>query len=948
MASIENRVLTKILESDSLTEALNSGLTEHHFMDQISKEIFKTLVHHWYNPNTSGSLPTFQRIHQMFPNFSLVTFQSDEEGMLRALIEDLKMRAYDSNVRGLADYFKELADYDPDVAVKALKSHLSEIEIKLSPSTSSRGIGIQEIISLAEDHYEGAQTGAIYGIPWPWPCLTNDTLGKRGGDFVVFYGRMKSLKCVCEGQRVMMPNGSYLPIEEVPESCKVPSFTEATGRIRMAKAKRVVSGTKDSVEVISESGLRLRTSKEHLYMVPGGGYKRIKDLKVGDYVATARYLPNWVPDKDQLTPEDAHLLGLLVGDGNYTRNEGQFTTMDPGILQSLQGHAERHNCELTNGGRPIEYRIRRKATEKSNEILAMLRTLGIHGSKGPKKRVPKAIFTSSRKSISAFIAGYLDTDGHIGDNVVNWGSSSQDLIGDLQHLLLRFGIRARASRTIHTNYGTLAYYLSIHTKKDLQVLNKVVGPYLSSKRKRKALIELSKVTGPTRVNTDPIPWTKELESAIISAKQDHEWPKSGISKMDRTKIFQSDRISRRLLTKLSKAFDSDELQSIANQDIAWERIRSITPIGKVACYDICIEDGQDPNFVVEGFVVHNTWVMLYCAAVDYLNHNKRVLVWSREMSRMKLGLRMATLLARVDYQLFKSGLLPPKVRESCFNVLRTLIKGDASRDLSGDFNKCTRDLLLLAGRDAPKTLEDLRKIVERFQPDVIYLDSFYHLDSARSEKLNVRWQRVAALAEDIKTFAEDVHLPVVAVHQASRMGEKTYGNTLADLADADVIAREADLIIRVLKPGKPHILDEEEYEAEFSKILNDMKVANSPGHRRTPMIKLGKDDKRASNARLMEKIASSSGLSRVGTELALVMGGNREGVLEAFIINAIPSYNFSLITDCPDMKDIKKWVKSDDEKDDQVPAKPKNQVAAASSEEYSKMLTNSGMKTAKG
>lgn len=534
MAALEDRVLTKILKSMSLHEALKHGLCEDHFLNPDSKLIFRNLKQHWYNPNTSGTLPTIQRVRQQWPAFTLTATSQDEEGALIALIDELKTKSFEADVWSLKDYFAELLEEDPANALDVMKKRIMEVELKRHTGGKSKGMGLQEILSMAEEHYEGAQTGAIYGVPWAWPCLTEDTLGKRAGDFIVFYGRMKSMK---------------------------------------------------------------------------------------------------------------------------------------------------------------------------------------------------------------------------------------------------------------------------------------------------------------------------------------------------------------------------------------------------------------------------TWLLLYCAAVDYLNHNKRVLVWSKEMSPIKLGLRMATLLSRVDYQLFKKGLLPPRIKEHCFEVLKSLISGNAKHDLRRGAASGTRDLLLLAGHDAPRSLEELRERVDEFEPDVLYLDSFYHMDSQRSEQLTVRWQRIATMAEDVKSYAEDSSLPIVAVHQANRLGEKTYGNTLADLADADVIAREADLIIRVLKSPNYIELHEEDYEEEFIRVMRDAKAAPSPAQRRLPRIKLGKHeegDKRAVNSYLMEKLLKDSGIRRVGGELALVMGGNREGTLEAFTIKATPSYNFGLISDKPDMKKIKEWMKIDEKIDDapvKERAQPKTSVAV-----FDKALTNSGMK----
>lgn len=530
MAALEDRVLTKMLQSGTMAEAIRLELTEDHFLSPEPRMIYRYMQQHWFNPATAGSLPTIGRIRRRWPSFTPTAVNDEDDGELRALVAELKMRAYDADARGMVDYFQELVEEDPVDAVRVMRAALTELESKMSSDGTGRGMGLNDILSLAEEHYEGALTGAIYGVPWPWKCLTEDTLGKRAGDFVVFYGRMKSMK---------------------------------------------------------------------------------------------------------------------------------------------------------------------------------------------------------------------------------------------------------------------------------------------------------------------------------------------------------------------------------------------------------------------------TWILLYCACVDFLVNNRRVLVWSREMSKLKLGLRMAALLAQVDYQLFKKGLLPPRVHQRAFEVLRSLVRGSAREDVRRGAARGTRDLLLLAGNEAPRNLEGLKQKVHEFEPDVLYLDSFYHMDTARSMAMNVRWQRVACVAEDVKAYAEDDQVPIVAVHQANRLGEKTYGNTLADLADADVIAREADLIIRVLKSPGYKELYEDEYERELERFVRDaQRRARGPRNSRMPTIKLGKGDKNHINKKLMERLVEQLDVPRVGGELALVLGGNREGVLEAFTIKAVPAYNFEIITDRPDMKAIREWMKEDEKgADDDPPKKQKKENIRTSSAEFSEALS---------
>jgi replicative DNA helicase len=216
-----------------------------------------------------------------------------------------------------------------------------------------------------------------------------------------------------------------------------------------------------------------------------------------------------------------------------------------------------------------------------------------------------------------------------------------------------------------------------------------------------------------------------------------------------------------------------------------------------------------------------TWVLLYCAVHDFLENNCRVLIWSKEMSREKMAMRVGSLLAGVDYQMFKKGLLPPKLKDHALAVLDSLsYKVKTVEEMEAEANKGCRDLMLSCGHDAPRNLSDLRTLIEKFQPHVLYLDSFYHLNpnDDRTEKMNERWKRVSAIGEDVKGFASEMKIPIVAVHQANRTGEKKHGETLDDLADADGLAREADLIIRVLKKPGTSGLDEEEYEGEYDRI----------------------------------------------------------------------------------------------------------------------------------
>lgn len=293
-----------------------------------------------------------------------------------------------------------------------------------------------------------------------------------------------------------------------------------------------------------------------------------------------------------------------------------------------------------------------------------------------------------------------------------------------------------------------------------------------------------------------------------------------------------------------------------------------------------------------------TWILIYCAALDYMENHQRVLIWSREMNKDQIALRIASVIAGVDYQLFKKGKLPPQLEKKLFETLDMLMTSDG--EMRSDAHELS-NIVILAGRGAPRTTAELHGALMEYQPTVLYLDSFYHLRSDRERESAQRWARLATIAEEVKELAQDFNLPVIATHQANRDGEKKSQSQgdLLDVADSDAIAREADLIVRILKrKGKP--LHEDAYEAEMARI-------KQAGTRRI-RIRLPKKFKAPSKALFNQDEPPP----RVGAEIGMILGGNREGVLEAFTIHAIPGYNFSLISSNYSSDEIKKWVKEDD------------------------------------
>jgi len=500
MAALEHRVITGILRGKDMADCMSAGLVAKEFKDAESRQIYQFIYRWWHNAVTYKSVPTVAAVRKKWPSFDPTAWEPDEDGSLKSLVHELKMRSFETDIRGLAEYFSDLVEEDPEEAIGPLKRRLDDLAYRMDGGSCMNALGIVE---HTLQHYKDAQDGHIYGIPWPWDPLTQDTLGKLPGQFVVFYGRMKSMK---------------------------------------------------------------------------------------------------------------------------------------------------------------------------------------------------------------------------------------------------------------------------------------------------------------------------------------------------------------------------------------------------------------------------TWLILYCAAIDFLLYNQRVLIWSRQMDERSIALRLASIMCKVDYQLLKKGRLPPKLRLRTIDFLKKLEADRVARvdEIDPSDPKNSADLIVLAGQGSPKTIDELRGALHTYQPNVLYADSFYHLRSER-EGASQRWQQVAAVAEDLKAMAQDFDLPIIGTTQANRSGEKNQGKDLTEVADADNIAREADLIVRVIKrKGRP--LYEKEYDTESAKEEPPKTLKSKSGMKHANKRMRLRVSKKHEKAKRSKNIPPKDNTPRIGAELALILGGNRDGVLEAFTIHAIPGYNFKIIDACFSSDKVKVWLDEDNKK----------------------------------
>ena len=210
---------------------------------------------------------------------------------------------------------------------------------------------------------------------------------------------------------------------------------------------------------------------------------------------------------------------------------------------------------------------------------------------------------------------------------------------------------------------------------------------------------------------------------------------------------------------------------------------------------------QDEQFIVIYGRPGNmkTWVACVMAAHAW-QANRRVMFFSKEITRMDIMMRISAVLTAVDYAKLCTGNLSVDDEEVYFELLEAVSEIEEA-EATGEHRRslyCVSD----KGKRTTSTVDDIIAQAEILQPDIVFVDGFYLLRDARSGARTADWKQIAHVSQDLKGMAQYLEVPVVGTTQANRSGAKQASGDLDDLSFADAIGMDADIVMRAFK-GPP-------------------------------------------------------------------------------------------------------------------------------------------------
>ena len=300
-------------------------------------------------------------------------------------------------------------------------------------------------------------------------------------------------KCLTGDTRVFYPeDGAFRRLDEHDPGDNVLAATFSASdrdRMQVSSSSGLVRNGKRPVFVLTtHSGARIKATANHPFMKygPDGGWTPLENLKVGDEIAAAGYLP-FFGNEGTLGKHAIRLMALMIADGQCKTpgSSPGYSKQDPVLVAMLKkAVASVLACPVTQP-RPHHYRIvnheGRGGVQTKNRATAWLQAYRLD-RKAADKHVPADVFRQSEKSIAEFLRVLFTGDGSVflqnkkrktPTVVIEYSSASRRLCEDIQHLLLRFGIRGTLREKLAK--GKMYHKYTVHRKADISRFFDTIG-----------------------------------------------------------------------------------------------------------------------------------------------------------------------------------------------------------------------------------------------------------------------------------------------------------------------------------------------------------------------------------------------------------------------------------------------------------------------------------------
>jgi replicative DNA helicase len=210
------QLMSRIINTGEMQKAEEWGIS---VVDMLTTEevgMWNHLRGFFHSKDYLGSIPGPQVLRNQFPNFVLC---DDPHMTLEGLCAMTRRASVMANAKNLSVTLSKEIEIDPAAALAKAQSNISKL---LGYNSRTQDYDLHNVYEEILSDYERAENGQDLGkVVWPWKILQNITGGIHEDDFIVFYGRPKSMKswvlcylisqCYAQGLNVLVYTKEMTP-----------------------------------------------------------------------------------------------------------------------------------------------------------------------------------------------------------------------------------------------------------------------------------------------------------------------------------------------------------------------------------------------------------------------------------------------------------------------------------------------------------------------------------------------------------------------------------------------------------------------------------------------------------------------------------------------------------------------------------------------------------------
>ncbi|MDR3068702.1 MAG: AAA family ATPase, partial [Cellulomonas sp.] len=445
-----------------------------------------------------------------------------------------------------------------------------------------------------------------------------------------------------------------LGAREVP----VWALDDRLGYVRRDLTHVFPTGVRPVFRLTTASGKQVTATANHPFLT-AEGWRPLDTLTVGTRIGVPRH----VPAPGLVTEWDARrvvLLAHLLGGGAYGLDQPvRYLTCDPVCATVVGQAAPVLGAEAvphgSPGSRALVVHLERQDVTTRDQVADWLDDLGLLRVGAAGRFVPEAVASLPKAHIATFLrhlwsaAGSVVVHRHGRGGLIAYRSGSRQMLDDVAGLLLRFGIGTRVAGSGGFPGARLEIVGRDDQRRFLQEIG-VVGAHEPTAARLLRIVRAQQADGDRRAADGPVwaqvravldrvpsqPQRPALSGAVPQVALPHATPASVARVSLRDAVVRQrdgraeplaspggtvtspalggslpaapsslpDASARAALAEIADLLHAADLELDAVNDIAWDPVVSVEPLGDRPVYDATVRGTH--NFVADGIAVHNS------------------------------------------------------------------------------------------------------------------------------------------------------------------------------------------------------------------------------------------------------------------------------------------------------------------------------------------------------